>query len=69
MGEETKNERRKSIDAFLFSYAVGSSTFLFMVSSSPILSKFDGNIIIISTILFLSIPILIFIMFIKVKTK
>jgi hypothetical protein len=33
------------------------------------LSKLDGNILIISTIMFLSLPILLFITFIKVKTK
>jgi hypothetical protein len=69
MEEETKEERRVDTNAFLASYTVGSSVFLFMVSRSPILSKLDGNILIISTILFLSLPILLFVMFNKVKTK
>lgn len=71
--EETKEKEKIDTHAFLFSYMVGSSAFLIMVSRSPILSKLDGNILIISTILFLSLPILLFIMFntvvLKVKTK
>lgn len=67
--EETKEKEKIDTNAFLFSYLVGSSVFLVMVSCSPIKSKLDGNILIISCFLFLSVPILLFIMFNKVKTK
>jgi hypothetical protein len=67
--EETKEKEKIDTNAFLVSYMVGSSVFLFMVSRSPIESKLDGNILIISCILFLSVPILLFVMFNKVKTK
>ena len=70
MEETQKAEtQKKDLDAFLVSYAVGTSVFFFMVSRSPIMTRLDANIFIISGILIMSLPILIFVVLSKKKTK